>query len=105
MANVKPIALQLVQSESSVSEISRRRRLSGLHGMAALKSILLVPVFPLLGYWFLDQTGFSEWLVGTGFVPSAILGEGFGHVGLCFSIHYLFTGLRSGWKAISLFLR
>jgi hypothetical protein len=34
----------------------------------------------------------------------AIVGEGFGHVGLCFSIHYAFYACRCFWKAGRLFL-
>lgn len=105
MVSVKPIALQVVQSGTQVSDTSRRWRLGGRHGLAALKSFLLVPLLPLLGYWLLDQTGVSQWLVEIGIIPAAILGEGFGHVGLCFSIHYLFNGILSGWKALRVLLR
>lgn len=73
--------------------------------MAALKCFLLVPVFPMLGYYLLDQTGFSHWLVTQGLIPARILGEGFGHVGLCFSIHYVFTGFREVYRAVRLLLR
>lgn len=105
MVSVKPIALQVVQPGTQVSEASRRWRLSGRHGLAALKFFLLVPLLPLLGYWLLDQTGVSQWLVEVGIIPGAILGEGFGHVGLCFSIHYLFNGVRSSWKALKALAR
>ena len=68
--------------------------------LAALKCFLLVPVCPLLGYYLLDLTGFSHWLVTQGLIPARILGEGFGHVGLCFSIHYVFTGVREFYRAL-----
>src|SRR6476619_6771608 len=54
------------------------------HFMAAFKALALVPLFPLAGYCLLDQTGISHALVKAGYIPGAILGEGFGHVGLCF---------------------
>lgn len=73
--------------------------------MAALKYLVLVPVFPLLGYYLLDQTGVSHWLVSQGLIPARILGEGFGHVGLCFSIHYVFTALGELLKAARILLR
>jgi hypothetical protein len=98
-------SISLTAHSDSKAIYAKRLKLSGKHGMAALKYFLLVPVFPFLGYWLLDQTGCSAWLVSSGFVPQAILGEGFGHVGLCFSIHYLFSGLHAIWKALSLMLR
>lgn len=105
MVNAKPLTLSVAQPESAVSESARRRRLSIRYGWLAFRAILLVPALPLMGYWLLDQTGFSQWLIATGIMPAAILGEGFGHVGLCFSIHYLFTALRFGWKALALVAR
>lgn len=66
----------------------------------ALGYALLIPVFPLLGYMGLDQTGISAWLVAQGWIPQAILGEGFGHVGLCFSLHYVIAALRSLWSGL-----
>jgi hypothetical protein len=62
---------------------------------------LLVPVFPLLGYYLLDQTGISHFLMTRGIIPAGILGEGFGHVGLCFSIHYVGKSFQYFWKALS----
>ena len=64
-----------------------------------MRYFLLVPVCPFLGYWLLDQTGFTQALIDWNIVPQAILGEGFGHVGLCFSIHYMASGLQALWKA------
>lgn len=105
MVSVKPLPVSVASQEAPQSDSLLRRRSAGRYGWLALKSFLLVPLFPLVGFWLLDQTGFSQWLIGTGFMPEAILGEGFGHVGLCFSIHYLFTGFRAAWKAISLLVR
>lgn len=63
--------------------------------LSALKFFSLVPLFPLLGYYLIDQTGLSHAMVMQGLIPREILGEGFGHVGLCFSIHYAFSGIQS----------
>ena len=72
--------------------------------LEALKCFVLVPIAPLVGFYLLDQTGFSHWLIVQGFIPKQILGEGFGHVGLCFSIHYVFTGVRELFRAVRLIL-
>jgi hypothetical protein len=77
--------------------------LSARYSKIALKSFLYVPLFPLLGHYLMDQTGISQWMITVGIVPAQILGEGFGHVGLCFSIHYLFNGLKAVWKMLTLF--
>jgi hypothetical protein len=71
-----------------------------VHFLSALKAFVLVPIFPLLGYYLLDQTGISKSLVGAGMIHPAILGEGFGHVGLCFSLHYVLDGFRGLIKGI-----
>jgi hypothetical protein len=67
------------------------------------KHLLMAPVFPMAGYLLLDQTGISHFLVQAGWIPKIVLGEGFGHVGLCFSLHYVVNAV----KAVSqqLFLR
>lgn len=75
------------------------------HFSLALKALLMVPLFPLLGYWLLDQTGISQAMVTSGLIPKAILGEGFGHVGLCMSIHYLIQGGQSLVRAITCYFR
>jgi hypothetical protein len=75
--------------------IRGRVSIGGTHFLSALKSFLLVPIFPLAGYWLLDQTGISHAVVKAGLMPSAILGEGFGHVGLCFSLHYILDGMKA----------
>lgn len=103
MASVKPISIQISKPAPLAAPISNRGNLSGEYLLSALKYFLLVPLFPLLGYCLLDQTGISQWLITVGVIPAEILGEGFGHVGLCFSIHYLFSGLQAIWKALSLF--
>jgi hypothetical protein len=97
--------MQVLPSTTTRADISQRWRLVGESSLSALKFFLLVPLFPLLGYYLLDQTGFSQWLITAGVIPGQVLGEGFGHVGLCFSIHYLFNGLREIGKAIHIFMR
>jgi hypothetical protein len=72
---------------------------------AAVKCFVLVPIFPMAGYYLLDQTGVSHWLMVQGIIPAGILGEGFGHVGLCFSIHYVFTGFRELFRGFRLLVR
>ncbi len=103
MANAKSLSLTVPSQESETFNASRRVALSARYSKIALKSFLFVPLFPLLGHYLIDQTGISQWLIATGIVPAQILGEGFGHVGLCFSIHYLFTGLKAVWKMLALF--
>jgi hypothetical protein len=105
LASVKPISIQVVPSATKSAGLSQRWRLVGESFFSALKYFLLVPLFPLLGYYLLDQTGVSQWLITVGVIPGQILGEGFGHVGLCFSIHYLFNGLREIGKALLTFVR
>ena len=71
--------------------------------LTGCKALILVPIFPMLGYYLLDQSGLSQWMVVHGLIPARILGEGFGHVGLCFSIHYVFKGLRQLFRAGKIF--
>jgi hypothetical protein len=71
--------------------------------LTGCKALILVPIFPMLGYYLLDQSGLSHWMVVHGLIPDRILGEGFGHVGLCFSIHYVFKGLRQLFRAGKIF--
>jgi hypothetical protein len=73
--------------------------------ISAAKFFLLVPLCPVIGYFLLDQTGFSGFLVRQGLIPHAILGEGFGHVGLCFSVHYVFNGVKALIKGLNSLLR
>lgn len=63
------------------------------------KSVILIPVFPVLGYYGMDQTGVSAFMVQQGWMPHQVLGEGFGHVGLCFSLHYVVNAGRFLYKA------
>ncbi|HEY9687073.1 MAG TPA: hypothetical protein V6C52_08880 [Coleofasciculaceae cyanobacterium] len=63
------------------------------------RNLLLIPVFPVLGYYGLDQSGVSDFLVSHGLMIREILGEGFGHVGLCFSLHYVMNAAGALYKA------
>ena len=106
LAGIKYFPWQMVNRRSVLSSVSERKAQPGVtHFMSALKAFLMVPLFPVLGYCLLDQTGFSQTLVKTGFIPTAILGEGFGHVGLCFSLHYVLDGFRGVIKGVQALLR
>ncbi len=58
------------------------------------RNLLMVPVFPMAGYLLLDRTGISHAMIQSGLIPKAVLGEGFGHVGLCFSLHYVIHAVQ-----------
>ncbi|HEY9745045.1 MAG TPA: hypothetical protein V6C99_02380 [Oculatellaceae cyanobacterium] len=94
MATKAPVAL--------LQSTNQQRPKGNVYWSLAVKNLLLVPVFPLLGYVLMDQTGVSQALINCGLIPKAILGEGFGHVGLCFSIHYLAAALQCLWKGFRL---
>jgi hypothetical protein len=63
------------------------------------RNLVLIPVFPMFGYYGLDQSGISDFLVSNGLMIREVLGEGFGHVGLCFSLHYVVNAGRAFYKA------
>lgn len=92
-------------SADEASPVSRGLVVGRSHFLSALKAFLLVPLFPLAGYWLLDQTGISHALVKGGLIPSAILGEGFGHVGLCFSLHYILDGIKGLMRGVQCIVR
>lgn len=91
------MATELTARPTSMNRTTNRR--INLIWMQVAKNLLLVPLFPMVGYICLDQTGISSALSDAGLIPHAILGEGFGHVGLCFSIHYFATAIQLAWKA------
>ena len=95
------MATELTTTPHLLPPVQRKRHWN-FYGQQALKNLLLVPIFPLCGYVLLDQTGVSQALVSYQIVPKAILGEGFGHVGLCFSIHYFAAALQALWKGYRL---
>jgi hypothetical protein len=70
--------------------------------LKGLKNIAMIPVFPLVGFLSLDYTGVTEFLANQSEALKQILGEGFGHVGLCFSVHYFINAGKSFWKALKL---
>ncbi|MBX2860868.1 MAG: hypothetical protein KTR14_06520 [Vampirovibrio sp.] len=51
-------------------------------------NVLKFPLPPLIGYFLLDATGVTASIAQVNPVIFKIMGEGFGHAGLCFSIHY-----------------
>lgn len=105
MVGVKSLPQALTSRFTDVVAPSGKATLANAEFLAALKFFLLVPLFPVAGYCLLDQTGVSQFLVEHGAIPHPILGEGFGHVGLCFSVHYVFSGLRSLVKGLALLVR
>ncbi|MBY0404885.1 MAG: hypothetical protein K2X66_13375 [Cyanobacteria bacterium] len=66
-----------------------------------LKNLILVPVLPLSMYYGLDATGVTDFLGDKSEAMKRILGEGFGHAGLCFSLHYVFNAGKSFWQALT----
>jgi hypothetical protein len=92
------MAIEAPAASPFLNTPNRRLRRGNVYWGQAAKNLLLIPIFPLCGYVLMDQTGISHALVQSGLVPRAILGEGFGHVGLCFSIHYLATAIQCLWK-------
>lgn len=105
MVGVKSLPQALTSRFSGAEASDGKMALAAPEFLSALKFFLLVPLFPVAGYCLLDQTGVSQFLVGHGVIPQPILGEGFGHVGLCFSVHYVFSGLRSLVKGLGLLFR
>lgn len=67
--------------------------------MKALRNILLIPVLPFIGYFGLDATGVTESIAQKSPAMERILGEGFGHAGLCFSLHYVMGAGSHLWRA------
>lgn len=70
---------------------------------SALKNILLIPIPPAIGYLLFDKTGITAQISHLHSSLHNIIGhEGFGHVGLCFSVHYLVNAGRDIWNALKL---
>ncbi len=82
---------------ASVFTLSESRK---KHFKLSLKNMLLIPVLPLVGYYGLDATGITELLVHHNPVLFRIMGEGFGHAGLCFSLHYVINACKHLWIGI-----
>ncbi|MBY0449979.1 MAG: hypothetical protein K2X01_05075 [Cyanobacteria bacterium] len=66
----------------------------------AAKNALLIPVLPLAGYWGLDATGVTETIASHSPMMERILGEGFGHAGLCFSLHFVLQAVQGVYYAL-----
>ena len=71
------------------------------HFKESLKNMLMIPVLPAIGYLGLDATGISGFLTQDSAALKTILGEGFGHAGLCFSLHYVLSAGWHFWKGIT----
>ncbi len=70
------------------------------HFKLSLKNILLIPVLPLIGYFCLDATGVTDMVIHHNPIMQRIMGEGFGHAGLCFSLHYVLQAGRHFWLGL-----
>jgi hypothetical protein len=70
------------------------------HFKEGLKNVLYVPILPAIGYLGLDATGVSSAIAADSAALKAILGEGFGHAGLCFSLHFVIKAGWHFWKTI-----
>ncbi|MEM0952097.1 MAG: hypothetical protein AAGI66_08160 [Cyanobacteria bacterium P01_H01_bin.74] len=94
--------LSQIKSSTKESQTAQERAQPGKNkistwqsdGLNALFYALLIPVIPFLAYFLLDKTGVSLWLVQNNIIPKVILGEGFGHVAFCFSIHYCIQSIQ-----------
>jgi hypothetical protein len=80
-----------------------RPKKRAFHLTKALRYGLMVPVLPLAGYFLLDATGLTNLIIGHNTILARIIGEGFGHAGMCFSLHYVFQSGKHFWKSVQLF--
>jgi hypothetical protein len=96
---VKPSRFNWLRRNAAEDASSRSAGLRAGYLKRGLRSLLMIPVFPLAGYLLMDQTGLSQWIVQVGLLPARMVGEGFGHVGLCFSVHYVINAVRFLRKA------
>ena len=71
------------------------------HFKEGLKNMLMIPVLPVIGYYAGDATGFSDFIGSQGDALHRVLGEGFGHAGLCFSLHYVLSAGWHFWKTVT----
>ncbi len=85
------------QAETSEGDTFTKRQKSLCY---AAKNAILIPVLPLAGYWGLDATGVTETIASHSPMMERILGEGFGHAGLCFSLHFVLQAVRGVYYAI-----
>jgi len=88
-------------SHGHTQAIFRQKRLT-FHLVKALRYALLVPVLPLVGYFAFDATGLTSLMIGHNTMLTRIIGEGFGHAGMCFSLHYVFQSGKHLWKSLQL---
>ena len=85
-----------IQSGAGIHCTLQRKR----HLKEALKNVLLIPVCPAIGYFCIDATGLTYLITAHHPALIRIVGEGFGHAGLCYSLHFVFKACRHLWQAI-----
>jgi len=75
------------------------------HLKLALKNLVMIPILPATLLIGLDQTpgmsvSITDYIAHDNPAMTRVLGEGFGHAGLCFSLHFVFNAGRHLWKSI-----
>ncbi len=99
----RKVSLNFGQNKPTVAqsiEMLERREARKAHFLQCLKNFLMIPVVPLVGYFCLDQTGVTALMTQHSPMMHHIMGEGFGHIGACFSLHYVFKSFSHFGKAI-----
>ena len=89
------MSMTLVSLSVPAPQQASRRRWLRIAG----KNLLMVPVAPMIGYLLFDATGVTAAIAGMNPVLHQILGEGFGHVGLCYSAHNVLTAGKAFFRA------
>jgi hypothetical protein len=98
----KPEVLPVTTEKPEAEKADAANNSPQYHLRQGLINAAKVPVLPILFYYSLDATGVTDALAANGEAWSRILGEGFGHAGLCFSIHYVINAAKSFSKAVTL---
>lgn len=70
-------------------------------GGEILKNILLIPIPAIAGYLTLDATGLTDLAAGASPAVERILGEGFGHAGFCYGLHYAARAGHLMWQKMT----
>lgn len=83
------------QEMKPIQDVKTRRK---KHFKTSLKNFLLIPLFPIIGYFAFDAPGITDRITERSAPMSRIMGEGVGHIGACFSAHYLVNSLAHLYK-------